>query len=138
MMCNCSNVKLCPLDRITVYAVPSDFTDSSIVHTSETDRVPEGYHLVCHLPSALTEKGFGCKMETKKDMYDCISGNAATKVCPYGTAAAHVPKVNYERRFYEFSCVQHPPCPRGKVLYYDTITGKYFCLTSDEQCTTLG
>lgn len=137
--CNCSNGPKCSLDRLTVFMVSDTHKDQRVIAVrNEGDlKLPVGYRLLCQLPSSLFHQGFQCVAYTFDQLYFCFEGKRGTDACSYGTAAVHMPRVGTLREELTVSCIDHGPCKRMEILYYDPKSRKKLCLHRGQMCTTI-
>lgn len=139
MSCNCSSRLQCPLDRVTVFMINDREQDQRVIPVRNDGylKPPMGYTVLCQIPSVLSEKGLGCKVTKREDLYRCFSGKLGKKACPYGVVAVHMPKTGYVSTGYTLSCIQQNPCGSKAVKYYDPKSKKRFCLEQNQTCTAM-
>lgn len=138
--CNCSALPRCPTDRASVFLVADERGDprSFVLHNSPNGVVvPSGFRMLCHAPTELGEKMFGCDMTTTKNVYDCIAGSKGATVCPYGTAALSFQDRQFRNASTSAYCIYRPTCAAGKVLHYDAKTKKSLCLDAQQTGSTV-
>ncbi len=135
LACDCSSKPRCQSDIATVLMVSDNLRDPRVLvakNDVESTKLPVGYRLLCHIPHDLSMKSLGCKVGSKKDTYDCMSGGKAAVVCPYGTAAVALRSGRLHSTPVRAYCVYARPCPADSVLHYDSNTTQSLCLKQNE------